>query len=286
MFGISSVSVVKFAVWWYMLRFMMANVAGAFLFLLVGSALTCPLQSSKETPEKLWSIDLRLLPQIEAVGSLSEAGGHSVTFLDQNRLALGLNFPTSAPASQSRSTENFHTTLVIVVNAKTGKVESSRSWPEAEGGAYNGINLGHVNSGDLLLLRQDHLFLLSSSLETLADRALDPTELWYLFVDSSGYSALLSRTAHDNYDSVENHWISTHTLKDLRITPGVRGSIGSTLVVNDSVIFSPIIRPPYDSNSLKEVPPMILDMDGQTRRLCLSCPGAAIAAFGHGCTSR
>jgi hypothetical protein len=264
-----------------MLRLMMANAVRAFAFFVFGVALTCPVQSTNGTAEKLWSIDLRPLPQIAAIGPLSEAGGNTITFLDQNRIALGLNFPTSVPASQSNSTENFHKTLVIAVDAKTGNVESSRSWPEAKGGAYKAMDLGHANSSDLLLLREDHLFRLSSTLEILADRALDPTDLWYLLVDSSGSSALLSRTAHDNYDSITNHWISTSTLKDLRVLPGVRGSTGSTLVVNESVIFSPLIRPPYDSNSLKEVPPKIFDRNGQTRQLCASCPGAAIAAFGH-----
>jgi hypothetical protein len=262
-----------------MLQFVMANIVKAFSFLVFGVTLICPVQSTDGTAEKLWSIDLRHVPQIAAIGPLSEAGGITITFLGQNRIALGLNFPTSVPASKSNLTENFHKTLIIVVDAKTGNIESSRSWPEVKGGAYNTINLGHANSGDLLLMRQDHLLLLSSTLEILVDRALDPTDLWYLLVDSSGSSALLSRTAHDNYDSITNHWISTTTLKDLRITPGVRGSTGSTLVVNENVIFSPIIRPPYDSNSLKEVP-AVFDRSGQTRPLCASCLGAAIAAFG------
>ena len=261
-----------------MLRFMMANVVRAFLFFVFGVALTCPVQSTNGAAEKLWSIDLRPLPQIAAMGRLSEAGGNTLTFLDQNRIALGLNFPISVPADQAKVTENFHKTLIIVVDTKTGNVESSRSWPEVKGGVYKALNLGHANSGDLLLLREDHLFLLSSTLEILEDRALDPIELWYLLVDSSGSSALLSRTAHDNYDSITNHWVSTRTLKDLRITPGVRDS---ALVVNETVIFSPIIRPPYDSNSLKDVPPKVLDKNGETRQLCASCPGAAIAAFGH-----
>ncbi|MFY9731638.1 MAG: hypothetical protein WB723_17045 [Candidatus Acidiferrales bacterium] len=260
---------------------MISNIVKAFSFLVFGVALTCPVQSTDGTAEKLWSIDLRHLPQIAAMGPLSEAGGNTITFLDQNRIALDLNFPASVPAGQSNLTENAHKTLLIVVDAKTGNVEGSRSWPEVKGGAYNTINWGHANSGDLLLLRENHLFLLSSALELLADRALDRTDLWYLLVDSSGSSALLLRTAHDNYDSVMNHWISTSTLKDLRVTPGVRGSTGSTLVVNESVIFNPIVRPPYDSNSLKEVPPKIFDRNGQTRQLCASCPGAAIAAFGH-----
>ena len=264
-----------------MLPFMIGPSSRAFLLLLIAGALTCPVQSTTATPEKLWSIDLRSLPQIEAVGSLSDAGGNTITYLDQSRLAFGLNFPASAPSSRPMSKENFYKTLIVVVDARTGSVESFRSWTEAEGGAYKAINLGHVNSGDLLLLRQDRLTLLSSTLEIIAERALDPMALWYLLVDSSGNSALLSRTAPEDYDSVENNWISTRTLKDVRLTPGKRGSTGSTLVVNESVIFSPIIRPPYDSNSGNDAPPMIFDTEGQTKKLCDACSGAAIAAFGH-----
>ena len=163
-----------------MLLFMMVNIVKAFYFLVFSVALICPLQSTDGTAEKLWSIDLRHVPQIAAIGPLSEAGGNTITFLDQNRIALGLNFPTSVPASKSNLTENFHKASLIVVDTKTGNVESSRTWPEVKGGAYSTINWGHANSGNLLFLRKDHLFLLSSTLEILADRALDPTDLWYL----------------------------------------------------------------------------------------------------------
>ena len=77
------------------------------------------------------------LPQIEAVGPLSKAGGNTLD-TSTNRLAFGLNFPTFVPVGQSRSTENFHKTLIIVVGAETGNVESSRSWYEAREG-HSGI---------------------------------------------------------------------------------------------------------------------------------------------------
>lgn len=258
---------------------MVANVARTLLLLLIHVAPAHSSRGVSQPPSKVVSVDLRSLSPIHALGPLIESGGHAVTFLDQDHIALALSFPSPPPNSQHPSRESFHTLLILVLNAKTGKAESSRSWLDLVGGADQRTNLAHAKSGELLLLLGSRLLRLSSTLETRAERALDPADYWYLMVSSSGDSALLLQTSPSDLDSIQAHWISTQTLADVKRAPGKRVP---TVLTDNAIIYSPIPRPPYNEGSLKDKTPLVLDDQGQTTPLCASCPGVALAAFGDG----
>jgi hypothetical protein len=247
--------------------------------LLVLAVLADSSQLLGQPPHRVLDIDLRSLSQIEAVGPLTDAGGQILTFLDQRHIAIAMTFPSAPPIDQGATQEPFRKLLVLVLNAQTGKVESSRSWLDLSGGAYRDTHLAHIDSGEMLLLIEGHLLRLSSSLDTRAERTLDPSSLWGLMVSSSGALAVLFQTSVHDKESIQVHWISTQTLADLKLMPGISQP---TVLLDDSIVYSPVIRPPYDEESLKDKTPLVLDDKGQSRALCASCPGVAVAAFGEG----
>ena len=242
--------------------------------------------SANDKPKPIWAVDLSSAKEIEESGPLDPNTDVFVTFIDQTRIAVGLLFQIRIDAHQPGRPDNWKShTLVLIVDAGSGKVLRSRSWEEFRGrpAAAEGFQMRPANSSEFLAMIGNDVVRLSSELDILARRTLPRTaqekhaltyyDDWELVVSPGGDSALLVHRKLDG--SAENHWISTKDLSDLTVTAAPDHFSWSNALADSTIVYNVAQR------DLHRLLPWKQKGDGVVMPLCSSCQGRVLGAFGR-----
>jgi len=253
----------------------------AALLACVTSLLTQEL-NARDLPAQRWAIDLNSSADVQDAGPIDANTRIILAFLGQNRFAVALLFPIriNGKFPPSRDEETWRA-LLLSVEGTDGKIAHSFRFDDfhGEGANPDWLQMGVVNSDELLVNFGNQLVRFSSDLVPLARRTL-PREMkvrnglhyydhWRFLTDPLRVTALLT---HVNVGgSADNRWISTRDLAEVEASHFGNFHSSRLVLVGRRVVFT-------NSDFKSKKSTAMVEADGQAARPL--CDGAVFASFG------
>jgi hypothetical protein len=239
--------------------------------------------NARDLPVQRWAIDLNSSAEVKNAGPIDANTRINVVYLGQNRIAVALLFPIRVDGKfpPARDQETWRA-LLLSVEGADGKIQHSFQFDDfhGEGASSEWLQMGVLNSDELLVIFGNELLRFSSDMVPLVRRTL-PREMkvrnglhyydhWSFLVDCIRDTALLTHASLGG--SADNRWISTKDLGDAE-TAHVGNFLGSRVVlVGRQVIFT-------NSDPKSKKSTAMVEADGQAVRPL--CDGAVLASFGQ-----
>lgn len=238
--------------------------------------------SSGDLPVQRWAIDLNSLADVHEAGPVDVNTRISLVYLGQKRIGVALMFPLriNGKFPPWRDEETWRA-LLLSVEGTNGKFLHSFRFDDfhGEGANPDWLQMGVVNSDELLVIFGNELVRFSSDLIPLARRTL-PREMkernglhyydhWRFLTNPTQDTALLS---HVNVGGgADNRWISTKDLAEIEAAHFGNFHSSRLVLVGRRVIFT-------NSDLKSKKSTAMVEADGQAARPL--CDGAVFASFG------
>lgn len=252
------------------------------------------MASTTQFPKAIWSLDLssHAAYRDAAEGPGSRLGGVSLAFLDDNTIAVSLQFrfwPESADKPLVKFQRTLYNTAILTVDAQNGASQKSQVAKGWQGlpAMLVGPGIHSTGTSGCLVSVGDQLLSLSRELAVVARRELPLNRIefngypqqdqWTILTDPRTKKALLVHFPFEPQTTGrkfgEAHWISPDTLEDQSSVSVLRWG-GTAALVGDSVVF--------DELGVDHQPALIQTNDKEPRPLCVNCFGGVEASFGNG----
>jgi hypothetical protein len=173
-----------------------------------------------------WAADLNSAADVQQAGGVDASTQIKTVYLGQKRFAVAFLFPIplNGKFSSVRDEETWRV-LLLSLDSSQGQILHSFRFADfhGEGASSDWLQIGVVNSDELLVIFGNELVRFSSNLVPLARRTLarETTsrnglpyyDHWRFLADPAQNGALL---VHANLDgSADDHWISAKDLSDI-----------------------------------------------------------------------
>jgi hypothetical protein len=242
-------------------------------------------KNSVSMPSQQWAVDLNSSTDVQQAGAVDANTRINIGYLGRNRLAVALLFPIrlNGEFSSIRDEETWRV-LLLILDSSQGRILHSFAFDDfhGEGASSDWLQMGVVNSDELLVIFGNELVRFSSDLASLARRTLAREmklsnglhyyDHWRFLTDPTEDRALLVHAKPDG--SADDYWISTKDLSDIEAAHFDNHLLTSwSVLVGREVVFTTVDFKAKESE-------VIVQAAGQTSHHMRG--GTVLASFGQG----